>query len=144
MKYEKLFNFLKKVEKDNERNKREIISKQEINQMKADFPEVSSDYFDYLEEIGAGTFRECQFMVYSYLGTLEDFSCEHLFSSPINVLIFGDNFSGDFSAFNVDNNYSVVELWHDVGEIYETNLSFKDYIEECALMGKDESDLRKS
>jgi|GEM_PF-6531516 len=144
MKYEKLFNFLKKVEKNDETNKRDIISEQEINQMKADFPEAPSDYFDYLEEIGAGTFRECQFMVYSFLGTLEDFSSEHLFSSSINVYIFGDNFSGDFSAFNVDNNYSVVELWHDIGEMYETNLSFKDYIEKCALMGKDGSDLSES
>ena len=144
MKYKKLSDFLNRVEKADETNKRDLISKQEIIQMKADFPHVPSDYFDYLEEIGAGTFRECQFMVYPFLGTLEDFSCEHLFSSSINVRIFGDNFSGDFSAFNVDNNYSVVELWHDAREMYETDLSFKDYIEKCALMDKNGTDLRES
>ena len=145
MKYKKLVEFLSKVEKkDDQTNERRIITAEKIEQLKASYPNVPSDYLDYLLEVGEGSFKESQFMVYSFLGTLADFSSEHLFSRSINILIFGDNFAGDFSGFNVDNNYSVVELWHDCGEVYETNKSFKEYIEQQALMTEDGTVLAKT
>lgn len=87
-------------------------------------------------EIGAGAYRECQFEVYDTLRTIKDHSMGHLFSDNPNLLIFGHDFSGDCSAFDIANDYAIVELWHDSRDIYATGKSFKKSIEKKCLMNE--------
>ncbi len=136
--------FLEKVEdKADNTNQREKISDIELINLKEEFPKISSDFLDYLSEIGSGNFRECQFRVQKYLFDLEDLGLEEHYELKDRIKFFGDNFSGDFSGFNFNGNPElVVEFWHEDGTIYETNKTFKDYIREQMLIGNNEQDER--
>lgn len=63
--------FLKKVESiADETNRREVLSSDQIKRLISQYPKVPQDYITYLQEIGAGNFRECKFKVQSSLFNL--------------------------------------------------------------------------
>jgi hypothetical protein len=64
MRYNFEKDFLEKVEdKTDNTNLREKISDTELINLKGEFPKISSEFLDYLSEIGSGNFRESQFKV---------------------------------------------------------------------------------
>lgn len=133
--------FLKKVEIDDETNKREISTDDQIKNLLSEYPKLPGDYISYLKEIGSGSFRQCQFNVAGSLFNLEDLGLEDHYELKSNICFFGDNFAGDFSGFDFDqNNGKVVEFWHESGELYYTNKSFQTYIREQMLM--DENNIK--
>ena len=137
--------FLAAVENpDDKTNSRKLYTESEINLIKSQFPGITSDFTAYLQEIGEGSFRECQFSVTGKLFDLATIGLEDSFEIKHSIKFFGDNYSGDFSGFDFESNDDkVIEFWHDSGELYETNKSFKEYIQEQMLMGTDGTDLRK-
>ncbi|MEL0650040.1 MULTISPECIES: hypothetical protein [Algibacter] len=145
MKYNFEKEFLEKVEdKTDSTNLREKISDIELINLKKEFPKISSEFLDYLSEIGSGNFRECQFKVQKYLFDLEDLGLEEHYELKDGIKFFGDNFSGDFSGFDFNGNPDlVVEFWHEDGTIYETNKTYKDYIREQMLIGDNGQDERE-
>ena len=145
MKYNFEKEFLEKVEdKTDSTNLREKISDIELINLKKEFPKISSEFLDYLSEIGSGNFRECQFKVQKYLFDLEDLGLEEHYELKDGIKFFGDNFSGDFSGFDFNGNPDlVVEFWHEDGTIYETNKTYKDYIREQMLSGDNGQDERE-
>ncbi|TDX13351.1 hypothetical protein EDB96_0045 [Flavobacterium sp. S87F.05.LMB.W.Kidney.N] len=128
--------FLKKVENNNDKqNEREILNKDQIKNLLLKYPKLPQDYLIYLQEIGSGSFRECQFNIASSLFDLEDLGLNNYYELKSNVWFFGDNYSGDFSGFDFDkNDGNVVEFWHESGELYYTNKPFQAYIREQMLM----------
>lgn len=133
--------FLKKVENNDEQDKREIASKNQIKNLLLEYPKLPQDYLTYLQEIGSGSFRNCQFNITLSLFDLEDLGLSDHYELKSNIYFFGDNFSGDFSGFDFDrNDGNVVEFWHESGELYYTNKSFQTYIREQML--KDENDVK--
>ncbi|HEX5103652.1 MAG TPA: hypothetical protein VFV87_07580 [Pirellulaceae bacterium] len=139
--------FLRRVEdpKRAKMNRREIYSPQKVAAMRKRYPGVPSDYLAYLREVGAGTFRECQFMVYGFLATPDEILGEGVFDwldAKTRVLCFGDDFSGDMSGFLPDEGWQIVELWHDSGRVRHQNQSFGKYIRAQMLMGPNGDDLR--
>ncbi|MTH18000.1 SMI1/KNR4 family protein [Flavobacterium sp. LC2016-01] len=135
-KYNKEKDFLKKVENpDDETNKREILNKEQIEMLLEKYPKVPQDYISYLQEIGSGNFREGQFKVHSSLFNLEDLGLEDHYELQSNIWFFGDNYCGDFSGFDFnEENGNVVEFWHESGELHYTNTSFQTYIRTQMLM----------
>jgi hypothetical protein len=130
--------FLQKVETNN--NRTALTSNQIINLI-SEFPKLPEDYVAYLQEIGSGSFRDCQFNIASSLFNLEDLGLENHYELKSNIWFFGDNFSGDFSGFDFDrNDGNVVELWHESGELFYTNKSFQAYIREQMLMDENDND----
>jgi hypothetical protein len=147
--YDDVVEFLAKVENpaESRMNSRDRFSQSQVDEMVAEHGNVPEDFLAYLREVGAGNFRECQFKVYSFLGTPDEILGEGvlLLDDPsLHILCFGDNFSGDLSGFLPDENWAVVELWHDSGTIYRVNKSFAQYIREMMLMTEDGSDMRES
>jgi hypothetical protein len=147
--YDDVIAFLAKVEKPKERkmNSRTKFSAAQISKLRRQFPGVPDDFLDYLREVGAGNFRECQFKVYGSLGTPDEILGKGVFDwldPEIRVLCFGDNFGGDMSGFLPDRKWAVVELWHDSGTVYRLRKSFGKYIREQMLMGPKGEDLRAS
>jgi len=133
--------FLKKVEIDDETNKREISTDDQIKDLLSEYPKLPRDYISYLKEIGSGSFRQCQFNVASSLFDLEDLGLEDHHELKSNIWFFGDNFADDFAGFDFDqNNGKIVEFWHESGELYYTNKSFQTYIREQMLM--DENNIK--
>lgn len=127
--------FLKKVENNDEQDKREIASKNQIKNLLLEYPKLPQDYLTYLQEIGSGSFRNCQFNITSSLFDLEDLDLSDHYELKSNIYFFGDNFSGDFSGFDFDrNDGNVVEFWHESGDLYYTNKSFQTYIREQMLI----------
>jgi hypothetical protein len=140
--------FLARVENARERkmNERTPLSSDEIAEVLARFPGVPRDYIDYMREIGWGSFRECQFMVYGDLATPNDMIGEEAAAcygdSREEVLCFGDDFSGDMSGFLPKQGWAVVELRHDSGSLRRMGKPFGQYIREQMLMGPRGEDLR--
>ncbi|GHT18310.1 hypothetical protein FACS189429_4610 [Bacteroidia bacterium] len=141
MDYKKEIDFLNKVEKTDGQNDRIKLTDEEINNIKNEHKNIPDDYLKYLQNIGFGSFRESQFMIYKNLKTLFDIGIETENDEYNKLIFFGDNFSGDLSGFDLSGN--VVEYWHDSDEIYETDKSFKEYIREQMLMDNNGNDLRK-
>ena len=144
MKYSFQKEFLERHEnKNDDTNLREQLSENEIRKIKEQYPNISLDFLDYLKEIGSGSFRECQFNVQKYLFDLDDVGLAEYYQIKKSIKFFGDNFSGDFSGFDFDNNPNlVIEFWHEDGTIYETRKTFKKYIQEQMLIGENGQDER--
>jgi hypothetical protein len=97
-----------------------------------------------LSEIGSGSFLECQFQVQKYLFDLDDLGLTENYDLKEGIKFFGDNYAGDFSGFDFNDNPTlVVEFWHEDGTIYETNKTFKEYIREKMLIDENGEDERK-
>lgn len=127
-KYTQEKEFLSSVEATNQR---EIISEQQAAKLVSLFPNIPLDYIDYLKEIGAGSFRDSHYMVYSNLMELQDFGLQESYPKASHIKFFGDNFSGDLAGFDLSKKDGfVIELWHDTGELHHTKKKFKDYIRE--------------
>lgn len=146
MRYKEEISFLEKVEdkKDAEINKREKLTDTEIEKIRKQYQDIPQDYLEYLREIGYGTLRECQFMVYEGLETIEDilgYEVEGLENKKF--LIFGDNYSGDFSGFLIEEEWKVAEFWHDCEELHICGQTFQEYIKEQMLMDENGEDTRE-
>lgn len=143
--YDDVLDFLAKHERKREArmNQRTTFTADELQAIRTKYPGVPDDYLDYLAEVGQGAFRECQYAVYGgFTRPDEVFDAESAASLGKRVLCFGDNFSGDLGGFLPDEDWKVVEIWHDSMTIYETNQSFEAFIRQQMLMGEDGTDLR--
>lgn len=146
MRYKEEISFLEKVEdKDEaEMNRRERLTDVQIEELSQQYPGIPQDYLDYLNEIGYGTLRECQFMVYEGLENIDDllgYEVEELEGKKF--LAFGDNYSGDFSGFLIEDEWKVVEFWHDSEDLHICGQTFHQYIREQMLMDENGEDTRE-
>lgn len=144
MTYKEELEFLTAVEKFGDlQNQRERLSEKQAGELLIKFPTLPADFVDYLKEIGEGSFRECQFNIKSHLFDLEDIGLGGLYELRQGIKFFGDNYSGDFAGFDLNNtNGQVIEFWHEDGTIYETKKSFREYIRGQMLMDVNGNDLR--
>ena len=147
--YDDVIAFLESVENPKEKrmNTRRKFTSNELDALREKYLGVPQDYLDYLREVGAGAFRECQFTVYGSLGTPDEIlgeSVPQLDDPSLHILCFGDNVSGDLSGFIPAEDWAVVELWHDSGTTFRVNKSFAKYIRETMLMDEDGNDMRVS
>ncbi len=138
--------FLAKVENParSKMNSRKRLTSRQLEGLRRKFPGVPEPYLVYLSEVGWGSFRECQFMIYDRPGTPENILGKGVFPLPedVQVLCFGDNFSGDLSGFLPKQRWAIVELCHDSRTIYPVKKPFGKYIREQMLMGPRGKDLR--
>ena len=129
--------------RETRKNRRTTLNAAEIAELRTGYPDIPEDYLDYLSEIGWGSFRECQYVVYD--GPIDPgdiFDSETVTSLKKRVLCFGDNFSGDPGGFLPEEGWQVVEIWHDSLDIYETSKTFGEFIREQMLMDENGNDLR--
>lgn len=124
-------------------NGRETFSAAKAQTLREQHPDIPEDYLDYLQEIGWGSLRDCQFMVYDELFDPKMiFDAETVASFKKRILLFGDNFSGDPAGFLPDENWKVIEILHEDLEIYDPKQTFAEFIREKMLMDKNGDDLR--
>ena len=145
-KYEDVLRFLAKCEDSSEAqmNARNKYDPKRIQEVVHEYAGIPQDYVAYLAEVGAGAFRECQYVVYDgFIDPDEIFDAETAATFGKRVLCFGDNFSGDPAGFLPDEDWNVVELWHDSLESFEPNQTFGEFIREKMLIGPDGNDLRR-
>jgi hypothetical protein len=146
MRYKEEIDFLESYEDKNEAemNAREKWNDAEIIELSKQYPGIPQDYLDYLREIGTGSFRECQFVVHGALETIEDLTGYDLYDlEGKKFLVFGDNYSGDFSGFLIEDEWKVAELWHETEELYTVGQTFQQYIRERMLMDENGEDRRR-
>ena len=139
--YANVVAFLKRVEnpKRAKMNRRTRISPQKAAGLRKQFPGIPEDYLVYLREVGWGSFRECRFMVYSEPDTPDAILGKGAFDwlkPSTRVLCFGDNFSGDLVGFLPDEEWAVVELWHDSSAVNRVEKPFGKYIRDRMGMGE--------
>jgi hypothetical protein len=83
-------------------------------------------------------------MVHEGLENIEDllgYEVEELEGKKF--LVFGDNFSGDFSGFLIEEKWKVAEFWHDCEELKVYKQNFQEYIRKQMLMDEDGRDRRE-
>lgn len=136
MSFEKELNFLQQNEnKDNAINEKIKATNEEILDLKNKYPNIPNEFLEYLIEIGSGNIMESQFKVMKNLFDFNDLGLEDIYDLPEEIKLFGDNYSGDFAGFNIDNNNDeVIEFWHDSNDIHHTGKTFRQYIREKMLM----------
>lgn len=137
--------FLSKHEKsDDVSNTKQMVTSPHLNKLKEEYSNIPEDYLFYLSEIGAGSIRECQFKVQSYLFDFKDIDLDDIYNIKKGIKFFGDNFSGDFAGFDLSqNNDEVIEFWHDSEQFYYTKMTFREYIREKMLMDINGNDLKQ-
>jgi SMI1-KNR4 cell-wall len=78
---------------------------------------IPADYIDFLREVGYGAVNGNYFNFYSGLVEVDeilgDLYDKDSHPELENILLFGDNFSGDAMGFLIADNWSIVEIWHD-------------------------------
>lgn len=136
MSFEKELDFLKKNQSQDKLINNKIKSTVlEINSLKGSYPNLPNDFFDYLLEVGAGNIMGSQFKVMNVLFDFNDLGLEDIYYLPDNIMLFGDNYSGDFAGFNIlSDKDKVIEFWHDSNDLYYTGKTFRKYIREKMLM----------
>ena len=144
MNYSSEIAFLHRVEVPNDpQNKRTRLDEAALLQLRQAHPNLPEAFLDYLRAIGAGCFREGQFLVQDHLFDLEDLGLAEHFDVRSGIQFFGDTFSGDFSGFDLNRaDGLVVEFWHEDGSIFETGKPFNEYIRTQLLMDEHGNDLR--
>lgn len=142
--YEAEVAFLAKVEDPADlSNRRRPLDPAAVDRIRRTYPGVPEDYLAYLLEVGSGSARECQYMIYEAPMWCHE---EPLFSwvelRGRKLLVIGDNFSGDLFVLDTDDAYRVSELDHETMEVLP-HVGFKPFIREKMLLGPDGNDLRR-
>ena len=91
---------------------------------------MPEEFKAYLREIGAGSFRQCSFVVQGWLMTLDNVFDVDLLPEAETMLAFGDDFCGDHYGFLPERDWVVVNWCHVTGEITEEGPSFRAFIRE--------------
>lgn len=118
----------KKLESINLQNRLEVIFENDTNKILDAYPTVPRDYLLFLNEIGAGSIMDSTFNLYPNLINFHDLGLEDIYDLPSRIMLFGDNFSGDFSGFDLSKQDMVIEFWHDDNNIFYTEKTFDEYI----------------
>lgn len=143
--YEEEIQFLKKVEDPSDRNNdRDLLTGFECEELKSKFPGIPDEYILYLMEVGYGSAREDQYMIYGN-PTLchEDGDFSWYETGGINYLVIGDDFAGNLYALNIDVNYQPVLLDHECMEEFPHEGSIKSFFRQMMLLGEDGNDQRE-
>ena len=122
------FDEIEFLNREEENSNREKLNDDEIKIIKAQYKNIPDEYLDYLKYIGWGSFLDCQFLVYGGLMTSSELDIKTEDEKNNELIFFGDNFSGDLTGFNLRKDNKVIEWLHDYDEIYETELTFGEYI----------------
>jgi hypothetical protein len=140
--YDKEIEFLTRVESHEDKKQRTVVSASELQQLALEHPGIPLDYLDYLAQVGAGSFRNCQYTVYGEFFEADEILGPEATRFGREILCFGDNFSGDPAGFMPSKNWAVVELWHDDLTLDFTKKTFHEFIRDRMLMGPSGEDLR--
>ncbi len=143
--YEEEIQFLRIVEDPSDKNnKRDLLSENECFSLKSKYQGLPEEYVAYLMEIGAGSAREDQYMIYS-LPTLchEDSDFSWYETKGVNYLVIGDDFAGNLYAFNIDAGYMPVLLDHECMDEFMHKGSIKSFFRGMMLMGENGFDQRE-
>lgn len=136
--------FLAKVESALDRsNRRNRLDLGAIDRIRQTFPGIPDDYLAYLQEIGPGSVRECQYMIYDAPFRCDEDPFSLVNTGGRNLLIIGDNFAGDLFVFDADHDYRMSEYIHETEEILPCSVGFKEFVRDRMQIGADGSDQRK-
>lgn len=113
MRYEKIIELIRN---NPSKHKFEMLTENELKSER-EIEGVPVDYIDFLREVGYGTVNGTCFNFYSGLVEVDEIM-GHLYddeshSELKDILLFGDNFSGDAVGFLTTDNWAIVEIWHD-------------------------------
>lgn len=112
MRYSKIVDLIKQV---HPKHAFEPLTKAELQRENVEG--IPADYIDFLREVGCGAVNGNYFNFYGGLVEVDeilgDLYDDDSHPELKNILLFGDNFSGDAMGFLTTDNWSIVEIWHD-------------------------------
>ena len=127
--YEEERAFLARVETDGVTNERELFDDAKIAELQRDHAAIPDEFLAYLREIGAGSVRECQFVVYGWISTVDNIIDTYLMEAK-RLWAFGDDFAGDFYGFLPDEGWRLARLCHETGDLFGIDGGFREFIRE--------------
>lgn len=121
--------FLVSIRNTEETNRLTILNQVEINQLREKYVEIPSDFLDYLGKIGAGSLNDCRYIVYGELiKPSEIFNLEDVEEFENQILLFGDDYTGNPAGFLINNNWRIAEVLHEDLTLNEVDLTFGQFI----------------
>ncbi|WP_186775921.1 hypothetical protein [Rubripirellula tenax] len=129
---------------ETEDSRRELLTQSQIDALVAAYPNAPQEYVHYLRDVGWGSVRESQYMVYAEPMLLRDLvhrSKRNRFGD--DVLAFGDDFAGHFGCFRPNDDWEIVESFHGSTSLRRFNDGFGAFIRRRMLIGPDGFDQRE-
>lgn len=124
---------LEMIRKSPDKHRFEPLSEAELQSEAAEG--VPEDYLDFLREIGHGSVGVNGFAFYGGLVEVDEIM-GHLYDDEDSrpelkdILLFGDNYSGDPVGFLTTDGWALVEIWHDddLSVHYREEQSFVEFV----------------
>ena len=114
-----------------EKVERDILLRNEIEKLKLSFQNLPNDFIDYLLQIGSGDLIKSSIKIYPSLCDFCDLGLDDVYDLPDRIMLFGDNYSGDFLCFDLtDEKDEVLEFSHESNEVFNTGKTFRGYVRE--------------
>lgn len=109
---------------------RSVLSPDAIDALRSAHPGIPEDYLGYLSQIGSGSLLSCSYAIYGAPIKPEEIfgSCDNAW--PLDLIAFGDNFSGDLGVFLPSSGWAIAELWHDDQSIVKTEFTFLEFMKD--------------
>jgi len=98
----------------------------QIDNLRADYPQVTEDYVDFMREIGFGEIDG--YMFYGELVPADEIYGSDTANTLGRVLLFGDDFQGYCAGFDQDNHWTIIEIDPIRLSIYKINDSFEEFV----------------
>ncbi len=143
--YEEEIQFLKNIEDPSDsNNQRDLLTDAECKELQSKYPGIPNEYTSYLMEVGYGSVREDQYMIYGY-PTLchEDSDFSWYETNGVNYLVIGDDFAGNLYALNIDSGYKPVLLDHECMEEFPHRGSIQSFFRQMMLLDENGNDQRE-
>lgn len=124
-------------------NRRHPLDSAAVQRIRQTFKGIPEDYLAYLQEVGPGSVRECQYMIYEAPAWCDKEPPFSWFEARgRKLLVVGDNFSGDLFALDAAHDFQVAELLHDTMEVVPFGGTLREFIRSMMLLGPDGRDER--
>jgi hypothetical protein len=123
----------------------EPVSRAKCMEIHMRYPEIRTDYLDFLSEFGYGVIGQNWYMLYDGVLPLNELLADACDPSLADLLAFGDTTGGTCHAFDPSDGMRVVAIYLDTQAVELVSASFegfirsllKSFIEESSIQNND-------
>jgi hypothetical protein len=106
----------------------EPVARATCEAFRTEYPELRSDYLDFLSEVGYGVIGQSWYMLYGGAVPLSELFPNTCDPAWADLLAFGDTIGGRCHAFDPSDGMRVVAIDLDIREVEVVDSSFESFI----------------
>jgi hypothetical protein len=106
----------------------EPVPRARCEELRTRYPELRSDYLDFLSEVGYGVIGQSWYMLYDGVLPLSELLADACDPDWADLLAFGDTIGGTCHAFDPSDGMRVIAIDLDTHEVELVESSFEKFI----------------